>query len=63
MTEQEEAAVGAYLVDFLGLGLHKGQVQTAWGKKTPLGLYRTLKRIINNEAGDFAAGPRLVQDE
>lgn len=49
LTEAEETRRGQMLVDILGL--HRatgepGRYQTQWGTKTPLGLFRTIRRIV-----------------
>jgi hypothetical protein len=58
LTEDEEKRRGDLLIEVLGLrqqrGLHRApgnnppRVMTAWGDKTALGLYRTVKRIIES---------------
>jgi hypothetical protein len=49
--ETEETQRGELIVQLLNLKPSRrdgeaGRVDTEWGTKTPLGLYRTLKRII-----------------
>jgi len=45
--DSEGIKKGEKLIDMLGLKVGKdGRVNTSWGTKTPLGLYRTLKRVI-----------------
>jgi hypothetical protein len=47
MSEQEQAKIGAALIDLLGLKVKKnGRVDTSWGDKTPLGLYLTIQRVM-----------------
>ena len=46
---EAEAKRASELFDLLRPGLkvkRNGRVDTAWGDKTPLGLYRTIERII-----------------
>ena len=39
--------IGLEIIELLGLKVNKiGRVDTGWGDKTPTGLARTLKRII-----------------
>lgn len=46
--EQEETRRGELIVEILGLRIQKksGRVDTKWGDKTPLGIFRTVKRIV-----------------
>lgn len=47
LTEQQQAKIGAYIADMLGLRQNQdGKYYTTWGRKTPLGLYLTIQRII-----------------
>lgn len=49
ISEEMEAARGSMLIEMLDLKPdpeNPGRVFTTWGTKTPLGLYRTVKRII-----------------
>ncbi len=49
LTEQQEAERGALLAHVLKLrkdSEHKDRWQTTWGTKTDLGLFRTVKRIV-----------------
>lgn len=48
ITENELIARGNALIELLNLKVKKnGRVDTAWGDKTPLGLYHTVLRVIN----------------
>lgn len=51
LTEAEEARRGALLAQMLNLkrSPEKDRWLTQWGTKTDLGLYRSIKRIINAE--------------
>lgn len=49
LTEQEETERGAMLAAVLHLRrslAEHGRYVTDWGTKTPLGLFRTIKRIV-----------------
>ena len=47
LSEQEQTRRGGMLADVLLLRKdHEGRWPSAWGNKTNLGLYRTVKRII-----------------
>jgi hypothetical protein len=47
-TEAEETRRGELLAEVLELRRKaNGRVDTAWGDKTPLGLFKTVSRIIN----------------
>lgn len=52
LPESEETRRGQLLVDVLCLrpSKEKGRYHTQWGTKTPLGLYRTIKRIVEQGA-------------
>ena len=55
-TESEKQKIGEYLASVLGLKKKKNdRDNTSWGDKTPIGLYLTVKRIIESEPGDIAA--------
>jgi hypothetical protein len=43
---EKEAAIGLKIAQLLNLHTHKGVYWTAEGIKSDLGLYRTVKRII-----------------
>jgi hypothetical protein len=45
--ETEQARCGAYLAQVLCLKSRGGRFDTQWGNKTPLGLYLTIKRILD----------------
>ena len=49
LDEPENTLCGVYLANTLGLKKIRGTIryQTAWGDKTALGLYLTVKRIID----------------
>ncbi len=52
--EAEETKRGEALIDILYLrpirsGPDYGRVPTTWGTKTPIGLFRTVKRIIEGK--------------
>lgn len=55
--DDRQAEIGAKLIETLGLHTKtNGRVNTTWGDKTPLGLYLTVKRIIEeNETFDKAS--------
>jgi len=44
--ETEQARCGKYLADVLCLKSRSGRYDTQWGSKTPLGLYLTVQRIL-----------------
>jgi hypothetical protein len=47
-TEIEQSKIGETLIEVLGLRVKSnGRVNTTWGDKTPLGLYLTVQRIID----------------
>lgn len=47
--ETEETRRGQLLVDVLHLHrAERGRYHTQWGTKTPLGIYRTVKRIVED---------------
>lgn len=57
ISEEEENKRGAILRECLLLRRtreHRDRVNTTWGTKTDLGLFRTVKRIIE---GDYPAKP------
>ena len=47
-TINEENAKGEYIINLLSLKRKREnhRIDTMWGDKTPIGLYNTLKRII-----------------
>ena len=48
-SDDDKSKRGLDIIRLLGLKLKRnGRVNTQWGDKTPLGLYLTLDRIINN---------------
>lgn len=52
--EEHQSKIGNCIAQMLGLkmavrGEQKGRYKTAWGTKTDLGLYLTIKRIIDEE--------------
>ena len=48
MEEAQAIERGEMIVRVLGLRLKaNGRVDTCWGDKTPLGIFRTVQRIIN----------------
>lgn len=50
LTEKEQEKRGKEIIKLLGLKMKKnGRVDTTWGDKTPLGLYRTLERFYLNK--------------
>lgn len=46
LSEQEQTRRGSMIATVLGLHFRAGRINTEWGTKTPLGLYRTVKRIV-----------------
>ena len=52
-TEHYQATIGLKIADMLGLSQDAdGRYYTAWGTKTPLGLYLTIKRVISENRPD-----------
>ena len=47
-TEQQQALIGFAIADMLGLERKNGKYYTAWGTKTDLGLYLSIKRVIDS---------------
>ena len=49
MTEEQEIKLGKQLVEVLHLRTKRlnGRIETTWGDKTILGLYRTVYAIVN----------------
>jgi hypothetical protein len=48
ITENELIERGNNLIELLQLKIkNNGRVDTIWGDKTPLGLYHTVSRVIN----------------
>ena len=42
--------LGKTLAELLNLPLKKnGRYDTAWGDKTPIGLFRSVERVVNND--------------
>lgn len=53
ISELEETKRGMLIVEVLGLKRSReypDRVDTAWGNKTMIGLYRTMKRIVEGGA-------------
>jgi hypothetical protein len=48
LSQEEQARRGAMIATMLGLHFREGRINTEWGTKTPLGLYRTIKRIVED---------------
>jgi hypothetical protein len=48
-TEEHQAKIGNCIAQLLGLKKKEGRYNTAWGTKTDLGLYLSIKRIIREE--------------
>ena len=49
-TEQHQTKIGTNIANMLGLMQTKdGRYCTAWGTKTPLGLYLSIMRIIRED--------------
>lgn len=49
LTEQQETQCGQLIADVLSLRRHsieRGRYSTEWGSKTALGIFRMVKRII-----------------
>ena len=47
--EAEDATLGEDIIHLLRLEKHSnGRVDTTWGNKTPAGLTRTLRRLLND---------------
>jgi hypothetical protein len=50
VSQAEEQRKGEQLIKLLGLRVKpNGRVDTEWGDKTPLGLYRTVARFMTDE--------------
>ena len=49
LSNEEMTQKGLEIIELFNLKLDKdGRVNTAWGTKTPLGLFLSLQTIINN---------------
>jgi hypothetical protein len=48
---ERDKRIGEALIELLSLRVKpNGRVYTAWGCKTPIGLTRTIKRVIEEES-------------
>jgi hypothetical protein len=48
-TEEHQAKIGNCIAQLVLLKKHKNRYHTAWGTKTDLGLYLSVKRIFDEE--------------
>lgn len=48
LTEEEQIVYGELFAKLLKMKKNKDRWDTAWGTKTNLGLYRTIKRLVED---------------